>query len=507
MIYQLILLGDVLLFAAVCIWYVRTIDQPLFHPIGYYLLFHFLVFVFRPILAYYYDFQLLYGVYGFQPDWDVKQTALLTTDLALLAFCATAAWRTSGIRLNIRTPDAGQRALYIPSFLTMCMICAPVGLYALVNSFNEKSTGIQTMVADAATGFTVNTSGVGYLHDTQLMIGPITVLLVWLFRFRWWSFAPFAVYLILKSGTGGRWPVVMACLSLSLLYVIDRPSKRIPLKLVIALILMYLGFQAVGNDRGQFIRSQFQSQTKVVEGEGVKLKPMESMDWGNMEFLEYLVWAIPQRTGTYSYFLDNLQVFTEPVPRILWPGKPIGPPIQRFSLFKYGTPVGMTQSVAGAGWSAMGWIGVAIWASFFGLVMGTIYAGYARSRMSLFATAAFIIFLPMTITQFRDGSLVTILKQSLFTMLPLIIWSGLSRYFYPVAVSFPAQTATALVPRRRGIPGEESGSQAPAGGYPQQAPGANRRTRRDPAAAAEADRAVALVPRARVVTPLLPRGR
>lgn len=466
--YDFVLALNVALLAAIVLWYFSKYQNPLFHPIGYYIIFHALVFVIRPIFARFYDFTLLYDVYGFRPTLPEKTTALLVADLAFVVFCGICAWVTAGAPLTMRQPTPQERQSHVRSFLISAALCLPVGLYSLLHSFSMKSSGINTMINDAATGFAVNTTELGYLNDTQLMIGPLTVLFIWLSRFRWWSFIPFAGYVILKSGTGGRWPFVMACFSLGLFYLIDRGDKRVPWKVVASLVPLLLLFQAVGVDRGESIRAVFQQQEVARVEDFNKLKPMESMDWGNMEFLEYLIWTIPTRTGTYNYFLDQLQIFTEPVPRKLWPGKPIGPPIRMYSLFDYGTPYGMTQSVAGAGWAAGGWIGVAIWASVFAWVVGQIYLRFARSQKSVFAVAAFVIFIPTTMTQYRDGSLITLLKQSLFTMLPIVIWIFMAKYFDPVSADDAVSAPTRLAPRVRGNPAEGASTDRPASLVPRE---------------------------------------
>lgn len=56
------------------------------------------------------------------------------------------------------------------------------------------------------------------------------------------------------------------------------------------------------------------------------------MHWANMEFLDN-VETVPRRTGTYGFFGDNPQAFTEPIPRKLWKDKPVGAPIKMLNLF------------------------------------------------------------------------------------------------------------------------------------------------------------------------------
>jgi hypothetical protein len=151
------------------------------------------------------------------------------------------------------------------------------------------------------------------------------------------------------------------------------------------------------------------------------------MDFANLEFYEYIVHAVPQKTGTYGYFLDNLQIFTEPVPRVFWPDKPVGPPIQLFSLFDYGYPIGMTYSLPGEGWMQLGYLGVAIWCGLFGWFYGWLYNKFQRSSQSTIAVIAFLLAMPLSFQFFRDGLLLTLIKTHAWFLMPVLMIYGFAR--------------------------------------------------------------------------------
>ena len=277
---------------------------------------------------------------------------------------------------------------------------------------------------DAATGHTINTSGNGYFDNLQLFLGPIGVMCAWFYRFRWWSQLPLVSFVVLRAGTGGRAPFVMACASVALLYLYDHrriwPNLRATAIAMLGLAL----FAQVGADRGASVRSLFiedQSYAGVFGNQAGQLRFMEGMDFANLEYFEYLVYAVPQRTGTYGYFLDNLQLLTQPIPRVLWENKPVGPPIQLFSLFDYGFPIGMTYSLPGNGWMQLGFAGVAIWCSLFGWLFGSIYNRFQRSGHSNLLVLAYMIFLPLSIQFFRDGLLLVLVQTSIFFVFP--VWA------------------------------------------------------------------------------------
>ena len=146
-----------------------------------------------------------------------------------------------------------------------------------------------------------------------------------------------------------------------------------------------------------------------------------------MEFFEYLVETVPRKTGTYGYFVDNLQAFTEPVPRVLWKNKPIGAPIKMFDLFDYGRPIGVTYSLPGYGWMQLGYAGVVLWCGLWGYCLGAIYSWFVRSRQGNFHVAFYFAFLPIFIIAFRDGGLVTILRTGVFYLTPVLVWMWAAR--------------------------------------------------------------------------------
>ena len=155
----------------------------------------------------------------------------------------------------------------------------------------------------------------------------------------------------------------------------------------------------------------------------------EGMDFANLEFLEYLITIIPERTHTYGYFNDVLQVFTEPVPRALWPGKPFGAPFERISVFDYGNPSGMTRSMPGEGWYSLGWAGVFVWCGLCGYILGYVYRRFVQSDQNAIQVAAYIMFLPILIVAYRDGQLVTVFRQGIFYLGPILIWLVLVKLF------------------------------------------------------------------------------
>lgn len=420
--YDWLLIGGVVLWAGLAAWYLRRPAASAFHPATYYLIFHGILFTLRPILAWLQGFSGVYQTYQFTPTITDKIVVLLGADLALLVFMLVSV-RVGHLPFT-RAPGTARREVsprFTWSLLLTAGVCLPIAIASLIYSWQIPGSGGGT-TWDYSVGVAINTKTSGYFSDAVLMLGPIALLFAWAGRFRWWSFSPLLLFILLKAGTGGRWPFVMAALSAGLYWMFERRLRWFPARAVVGAFALLLVFTVIGADRGAGIRHWATGQQVATSGDLFQERPLESMDYGNLEFNEFIVHAVPRKTGTYDYFLSNLQIFTEPVPRILWPGKPVGPPIRMFNLFDYGFPIGMTYSVSGVGWMEAGWIGVVLWAALFGWAYGRAYNAFVRSDQDAYKTAAFIILLPISLQVFRDGVLLTVLKTSFYPLVPILVW-------------------------------------------------------------------------------------
>ncbi|WP_144097232.1 O-antigen polymerase [Croceicoccus sediminis] len=426
--YDLLLLASTLFYIAVVFIYVHRPAASVFHPASLYLLFHGFIFVLRPIAARLMDFEFVYATYQFQPSLSDKMTVILAANLGMVTFVATAmsVARQPVVFERDEFDEISRRSLRKP-FIAAALILAPVGLYSIFDYWMNSATDTGTMVFDTETNIRINTTGNGYFFEMQLVLASLSVVTAWLYRFRWWSLLPFAFFVFVKAGSGGRGAFVYASFALMLLWLWENRRKWPEWRTIAMGAGVLVLFNFVVADRGKAIRSIFVAdQARTYER--AALKPLEHMDFANMEYFEYLVYAVPQRSGTYDYFLSNLQIFTEWIPRALWSGKPVGAPIKTINLFDYGSPLGMTTSLPGMGWYELGWIGVVIQCAVFAAIFGYAYRWLLIGKRSTFALLIYMLFLATAVIGFRDGSLLSTVKMSLFYLLiPLGLWWGIAR--------------------------------------------------------------------------------
>ncbi len=476
--YETVLLFSVVIYVLVAFAYLRSPLFSVFHPLTFYLAFHGVIFVFRPILAYAMDYRLVYRIYQFTPSMADKTTAILAANLGFLAFTA-ACWRFGNTPMHFRSDriSLGERELLKPTFWWTAVLLLPIGIYSLYAVYNTALTtgsAFSNMIRDYRTGRAYNEGTSGYLVEAQLVVAGIAAILAWLMRFRLVSLLPFGLFAVYRLGIGGRGPFVTGLITLGLFYLYDRRRKGLPTWTLVAAPAVLALFTAVGDDRGESIRRAISNdQSSEIFGQTRQERFMEGMDFANLEYMEYLVYVVPQRSGTYGYFNSVLQIFTEPVPRSIWPEKPHGAPFERINMFDYGLPIGMTRSLPGEGWFSLGWLGVIIWCGLWGGLLGMIYRRFVQGEQSAFQAAAYLIFLPVLVIAFRDGQIVTVFRQCLFYLAPVAVWYALARAFGvpplrrlrmagtrpvhdPAAIPVPKGTLPPAVRRRREALGQQA---------------------------------------------------
>lgn len=423
------LILSTVVFATVAFAYSRARCFNWFHPLTLYLAFHGLVFVFRPWLAFYFDYQAIYFLYKFYPSEADKMMTLAATNVGLVCFAiASIFFGNEPLRFVDDKFESARKDRLLRSFLLTMALFVPIALYSLFQIWVDRSAGSLTYEMDLSTGTTINVGSNGYLKEAQIVLVPLTMLFAWYFRFRFLALIPLAIFVFLRAGTGGRGPIMVTLFGLACFYLYEKRKNWLNGRILVAIVGAMALFMAIGFDRGASVRALFISeQQSTVVAQESRLKPLEGMDLGNLEFFEFLVYAVPQRTGTYEYFVDQLQIFTEPIPRQLWEDKPIGQPIRLFNLFDYGFPIGITRSLPGEGWVQLGLVGVIIWCSLWGGILGRVYRAFVTSRQTVFQRAAYFSFLPMLIIFYRDGYPITLLRLGLFVFAPIGLWYLLSR--------------------------------------------------------------------------------
>jgi hypothetical protein len=246
-----------------------------------------------------------------------------------------------------------------------------------------------------------------------------------------------------------------------LVYAWQKRLVRPPIWAVLGAIPIYLLFHAIGENR-QFLADIISGAgvRQSVEEAGVagrdKLKAKyDSPDFANFDYLTFVMSVVPERTGMYTYGAQYAQLLTEPIPRQLWPGKPVGSPIRTFSLQNYGYFFGLTPSLVGDGWMSGGWIGIIVTMTAVGGLLGAFHRWFWRHNDNNMVALCYLIGLAMIPQWYRDGG-ISIAKFVFWNLSPLALWLGLTwllgRRLVPVAsVLLPRGARVRLI--NTGLPG------------------------------------------------------
>jgi hypothetical protein len=409
--------------------FLRSRSASVFHPFAFYLAFHGMVFVIRPIMEHVFHFEQVFYSMEFYPTEDVIQFTLVLTSFALIVFAGASWLLDSGRpRFDRELPSGFGRAEW-QAYAFLVLLIGPIALYSAYAAIATTASGdpLIQMDRDPMTGVAVFTNTTGYFAVAQEALGTLCLMLIWGNRFRPWSFVPFLLYLTNRVYLGwGRWTIILTLMMLGLLYLLRRQRRWIPVRFVIIAIPVFIVFQQLGENRETFQNwvTGEPSQEDVLLRNRSWIERQDSPDFANFDFLTYVVDAVPAKSGTYTYFTDFLQIFTEPIPRMLWPDKPFGPPIQLVDLNAYGNFVGWTLSVVGMGWMSAGWVGVIVMMAAVGLITARLHRWFWSGEASNFKILAYCIFAPLTLQWYRDGD-ISITKFVFVMIGPLALWMAI----------------------------------------------------------------------------------
>jgi len=281
-----------------------------------------------------------------------------------------------------------------------------------------------------ANGIYTLTKTTGYVTDAQFMMAPLLCLWLVKTRFHWLNLIPILIYVGYRTWCGwARWTILLFFITLVLQFCWYRRLRWLPVWLLSSAVPVLILFNILGHNR-DVLKTYLSEGTIVIDqtsktpGMSVAEKRKEQLDtqdFANFDYLVAVVSIVPEQTGTYTYGVQYLQLFTEPIPRILWPGKPVGAPVAFFNPNQYANFIGLTVSMVGDGWMSGGWTGVVVTMVVFGTLLGLAHRSFWAKSNLLLPSMFYITFLGVAPNWFRDGGVISLFKFLLFIWLPLLL--------------------------------------------------------------------------------------
>jgi|SRR5665213_339571 len=408
--------------------FMRSRTGSVYHPFFYYLIFHGIVFVIRPILVYTLNFDHVFYLMRFYPSEDEFIFVLVLTTAGLIVFAVTSWLLDKASPRYDRQHQAGFSPAEWHAFWVMVLMLGPFALYSVyysLNSIENVQIGGNPLIGmnrDLTSGVMVFTNTTGYIVDAQIALGTISLMFLWGMRFRLWAFIPLIFYLSEHVYLGwGRWAIILTIAMGGLLFLLHRNYRWLPLRIVLVVIPAMLVFQQLGQNR-EYVQDMLTGEQSAEPDQDMSwIERQDGPDFANFDFLTYVVDVVPDKSGTYSYFTQYLQLLTEPIPRILWPGKPYGSPVSLVNFNDYGNFVGWTTSLVGDGWMSFGWFGVIATMAFAGYITARMHHWFWQGTANNFKILTYCVFVPLTMQWYRDGG-ISIAKFVFMTIGPILLW-------------------------------------------------------------------------------------
>ena len=409
----------------VVLWvFLASGQASIFHPLGLYWGFHGLVFVVRPLLVYFLGFHSVWDYMIFEPSDEELATTLGASSLGLVVLAATCLWfGKTKPQFASPPPDFSpdqSRALLITTVLLLPLIAYSI----------HTATGGDAGGERAASGAFIQTKNTGYVLDAQFMLAPLLCLWLLKTRLHWLNLFPILLLVGYRVWCGwARWTIILFFITLALQYCWYRRLRWFPAWILLMTLPVWLLFNTIGHNRDMLkniLNDRTLDQEQFHSDPGISATDkrnaqLDTQDFANFDYLAAVISIVPERTGTYNYGLQYLQLFTEPIPRVLWKGKPAGAPVSLVNMNPYVNFLGLTISMVGDGWISGGWIGVIITMGLIGTILGlahrTFWAHSGQAMPSLF----YLTFLAISPNWFRDGGVVSLFKFLLWTWLPFLI--------------------------------------------------------------------------------------
>jgi hypothetical protein len=430
---EIALFLQLILCLAVAAFFVAHRSASLFHPLFFYLVFHGLVFVIRPWLVHYAGFDSQWQYMRIQPTPEVFLLTLAVSSVALLIF---AGFALSAGHAAIRFDNSGiaftrtqRQAFYI-----VIVLLLPIALYGAKRDAEIfgllAARGESGMFLDPTSAHTFFQNTTGYVVKAHNLLIPLTALFVAVNRFRWWAYVPLLAFCGYRMYLGSRWGIVVALGIVVLLHLYWHRARWMRMRYIVLAIPVFLVFHALGQDRDYFREAtgvgEARYRVEAFQDEGFA-ESLDAPDFANFDFLAYIVRAVPDKSHTYTYFTQYLWLFTQPIPRMVWPDKPRGMPIKLVDLNDYGWFGTRTWSIVGDGWLSFGFLGVVITLGAVGWSLGRLHRWFASYPHRAFPVLVYCCFMPATMLWFRDGNIVSAAKLAMWILLPVFMWLAVSK--------------------------------------------------------------------------------
>lgn len=391
------LIFSTFLFLGIVAFSVRQGRVSLANPFVLYLLFHFISYLWRAWRIWLWPDLAMYPWMKINPTEEEQIRALMACNLGLLAF-----W----VGYGLQPRKIVERLRLHPVPVNRQVVLLVGGAIAVLAAYYLRGhLGGEVRMLKLRTGHRVLVGTTHYLTNAPQYAGSIGILWAGLFGLRPWVVAYLGAYFLSCLIRGGRrWAFVLGALAVMFVDMWRRGRHWPRASWLIAGLLVFLLFGIIGASRQairEIVQGQKPPQTLL---EYVKEAPLEAeSNFGTFENVVYVTKFVPRVSGAYSYGTQYLMLFMLPIPRVLWPQKPIR--TSSIDLQAFGNFFGLTTTVIGDLYLSLGWYAVAVGMGLIGLVLRTVHSLYLRHRQVSWVGILYSLFLALLPQFYRDGGI------------------------------------------------------------------------------------------------------
>jgi oligosaccharide repeat unit polymerase len=419
---------NVIVFVAVVFFLYGRGYLSIYSGLFLYVAFHFVAFVQRPLVVYLFDLRSEFEFMMYMPTEAVFLQTILVANLGFLSFvfCYLAALRFQPIAPQFTY--VGMSQAEVRSFQLSFLILSPLILYSFFLALTMRQAyGIEVfeelgkvnMTVDPTTGHHLFNDTTAYVVNARSFAFAFSALLIQITRGRWWSYLAILFCAFVALQLGERWALVIAGLVASMMTLYLNKRRNFTLLDYLGMAVVLGLFVLIGQNRDTVVRFLLTGELDIkfdLATSSFGAHP----DFANFDFLTYVIAKVPDVSGTYSYFTQYLGIFTQPIPRVFWPDKPVGSPIQWVNLESYGRFASRTPSLVGDGWMSMGYPGVVITMGAVGAFFAYLFRRFCQPSVSIYFYCAYFWIVALLLQWARDGGY-KILDFTLFSIGPLFL--------------------------------------------------------------------------------------
>jgi len=389
-----------------CSYYAFWLKRaPLYHPMVLFLIYFLLGYVYRPLADWIQGYSEIWIHDGVFPTAADIFYATFISIVGLFSFVFIPPLLNKSIhdRLDIwPTRFAVTRPVV---FWTVVTLIGLVGVISAVGGLaNTNSATISQFVSEQQLTGGFQLVGVsGYATLGQEFIPAIIFVLLLKSGISRTNLVLVVGFMLLRLYEGTERSGFLAMAFAFLLAMMLRSgTKYLRFRYIVLIVVLLATFDVLGGDRlavqdivtGNKTVSDIVSEYQFGRGATLPLSDVHEFDSSTL-----VTMLVPERTG-YNWFSQYMRLFIWPIPRQIWPDKPVL--TSRIVWMRYGNFFGQTMSMMGDAYTNFGFASLVLVMAVYGTGLSWLYkrAQSTASPILFGANAVFAIYAPLL---FRDG--------------------------------------------------------------------------------------------------------